>query len=152
MRPSRTPSQSAVLTATLLALGVAPAALSLTGCSQSPEYTAQPATVRDAQVVAVKFHADWCGACKQLDGPVGELKSAYKGRPVKFLTVDLTNDSTKESSRRMLEQYNLDGLMDSYKATGYVLLIDAGTGAVITRLTTADSLDDMKSAIDKKLS
>ena len=53
--------------------------------------------------VLVKFHAEWCGACKILTPRINELSSEYEGR-VKFVTVDV------DSAAALAKQYGIRSL------------------------------------------
>ena len=51
--------------------------------------------------IAVKFHADWCGACKAMGPVFTDLGNKLDGRLVLFVELDFTNATTRQSLKEM---------------------------------------------------
>lgn len=96
------------------------------------------ASDRKTEVLGVLFYADWCGSCKVLDPVIQKArgKSNLDAEPILFVKLDLTDETRRNQSELMAEVL---GIQDFYKenggATGFMLLVDAETKKVITRLT-----------------
>ncbi len=105
-------------------------------------------------VHAVKFHADWCGSCKtiapQLEKARG--KHALDDLNVLFVTLDLTNETTRNQSAMMA---NAMGIGELYKEnngkTGYIVLINSKTGESLGKITKKHNADDIAALIKEKV-
>ena len=105
------------------------------------------------QIIAVKFHADWCGFCKAMGPVFTDLENKFDGKPVLFVTLDLTNVTTLNRSKLLASAL---GIGPVYKAnegtTGLILLLDGKTRQVAARLNSEHTLKDMAAALDEALS
>lgn len=87
---------------------------------------------------AVAFHADWCGSCKILGPNITKArgKADLDNQNVLFVTLDLTNATTRNQSKLMAHAL---GLGEFYKTnagkTGFVLLVNSKTGEILGKLT-----------------
>ena len=103
-------------------------------------------------VLAVVFHADWCGTCEQLKEPVGEAAKALTDKPVLFVTFDLTDDDTQAQAELLAGALGLDDVWAEFgNRTGFVLLVDRESGEVRDRLTVQQSSDEMIEVVDAAL-
>jgi thiol-disulfide isomerase/thioredoxin len=103
-------------------------------------------------VMAVKFHADWCGSCKTIAPMLSDLKNKRDGEPVLFVTLDLTNQTTTAQAALMASALGIDKVYDKHAPkTGYVLLIDAKTKKVVDKLTKKQTMKQMNAAIGDAL-
>ncbi len=101
------------------------------------------------QLIAVGFHADWCGKCKQMAPSAMKTMADYKGdKTVKFVDFDLTNDTTKAQSAKLAARNGLTPIWNSYQKTGFILLVDGKTRKVIDTIVATDSQKDMKRKIE----
>lgn len=96
------------------------------------------AETEQPEVLGVLFYADWCGSCKVLDPAIQKArgKSDLDNAPVLFVRLDLTDATRRYQASLMASAL---GLGDFYEknagATGFMLLVDAETKEVISRLT-----------------
>ncbi len=96
------------------------------------------------EIIAVKFHADWCGSCKAMGNVFEELQAKFDTKPVLYVTLDHTRDFNRKQSKFLAESL---GLGDVWKQnngkTGFILLVDGKTRKVITRLKSTQTLKEM---------
>ncbi len=127
----------------------------LTGIGQpatAPAAPGQPACtdakMEAPKVIAVKFHADWCGFCKTMGPAFEELQAKFDQEPVLYVEFDQTREFNRRQSAYLA---NTLGLQDAWKEdggkTGFVLLIDANTKKVVQRLTHEQNLKQMGAAL-----
>jgi len=86
-------------------------------------------------------------------GPiVKEVAAAYTDKSIEFVTFDFTTDEGKEKARADATAYGINQLFveHAYK-TGYLLLVDTGSGKVVGRLSANDDAAAWRAAIDKAL-
>ena len=67
------------------------------------EKTAETPT-ENAEVYAVKFHADWCGSCKAIGTTFEELEEKFDTLPVLYVTLDHTRQHNRTQSRYLAER------------------------------------------------
>jgi thiol-disulfide isomerase/thioredoxin len=120
----------------------------LTALALASSASAQPAA---PNLLAVKFHADWCGSCKKM-GPVFEdLRNKLDGKPVLFVTLDRTNLSTSHQAQLLGSALGLGSVVEANPGTGFVLLLDPKDRRVVAKLTAEQSLKEMTSEIEARL-
>ena len=124
-----------ILPALLLAMFFAP----LTGVAdEKPE------------VMGVLYYADWCGSCKILEP---ELEAARSGADldtdaILFVTLDLTDATTSYQAGLLANQLDLGELYTvNAGATGYMVLVDAETKEVISRVTKSSDATEITGII-----
>jgi len=123
------------------------ATLSQTSLAQSEPNRADAETPQ-AKVIAVKFHADWCGYCKAMGPVFEELQAKHDQEPVLFVEFDQTREFGKRQSAYMADAMGLDGVWAEHGGkTGFVLLIDATTKRIMKRLSHEQNLKQMGSAL-----
>ena len=103
------------------------------------------------KLLALTFHADYCGACKKLKPNVMDLQAKLNGEPVQWVKFDFTSDESKAKSEQLAEEL---GVADYYKknqATGFVLLVDADSKKQVAKLTSKHSGDEMYHTVKNNL-
>ena len=100
------------------------------------------------KVVAVINRADWCHVC-QANGArlMKDVVPAFNGSTVQFVLNDLTNDATKQSSKAKLEEIKVYDAVKKINATGVLLLVDAGTGKLIEKISVAEPTEKLLETI-----
>ncbi|MEM7036916.1 MAG: thioredoxin domain-containing protein [Bacteroidota bacterium] len=136
------------------------------GCSEQPTATSQtasakattlPAKLTSAQnqmnkpLLAIKFHADWCGSCKKIGPTFMDVQNKLDGQSVLFLELDFTNQTTKHQALLMADALGIRDIVDENNATGFVLLVDAGKQTVLEKLLKDKSVKEMAGAISAHL-
>ena len=139
-----------------LALGsglglIAVAVLAVTATTTSAMDQA-PATADSPKLIAIKFHADWCGSCKAMGDVFTDLANKLDGAPVLFVEIDQTNRTTAAQAEYMVAALGAGQLWGEYGGkTGFILLIDADTKQVAGKLTKEHSVKDMAKAVKEAL-
>jgi len=99
------------------------------------------------ELMAIKFHADWCGSCKTLAPVVAELKNKLDKYPVLFVEFDKTNASTTHHSDLLASALGLDELYAENTGTGYILLVDTDTKKPVAKFTKTQGTSEISKAI-----
>lgn len=108
-------------------------------------------------VIAVKFHADWCGSCKAMGPVFEELQAKYDVQPVLYITLDYTHNFDRHQSKYLATTLGLEKIWaDNGGKTGFILLINGHTKEVMETLTRSHNLKQMGTilidTVDKVLS
>ena len=103
---------------------------------------------RGPQLIAVKFHADWCGWCKAMGPIFTEMHQKYEAEPVLYVQLDQTTQARARQARYLASALGLEKVWKEYGGkTGFILLIDAKTKAVVAKLTKDQNLKQMGAAL-----
>jgi len=142
----------------LIALGaVAFAASGLaSGAAQQDRQNARASvsgqSANGPEIIAIKFHADWCGYCKARGSVFEELQAKYDQQPVLYETFDQTRQFKRTQSRYMAHAMDLGNVWEDHGGkTGFILLIDADSREVIQKLTHEQNLKQMGAAVQKSV-
>lgn len=104
------------------------------------------------RLIAIKFHADWCGYCKAMGPVFEELQAKYDQEPVLYLEFDQTREFDRRQSAFMAHTLGLERVWDEHGGTtGFVLLIDPESKRVLKRLGHEQNLKQMGAAIQETL-
>lgn len=129
------------------------AAILVAMCASLSGAHAQATDSDRATVIAVKFHADWCGSCKAMGSAFSDLGDKFDSEPVLFVTFDLTNDLTTRRARLLAQALRLDKVWtQNAPKTGFVLLVDAGRMEILDKLTKDDDFKMMGEKLLKAVS
>ncbi|MCI0363323.1 MAG: thioredoxin family protein [Phycisphaerales bacterium] len=102
------------------------------------------------KIIAVKFHADWCGFCKQMGAAFEELQAKFDKEPVLYVTFDQTRDFNRTQSRYLAHSMDLDCVWkENGGKTGFILLIDPKAHKVVQTLTHEQNLKQMGAALQE---
>ena len=113
--------------------------LASTGSAQD-----QQKPTETAKIIAIKFHADWCGFCKAMGSTFEELQAKFDTLPVLYLVLDHTREYNRKQSAYLAYALDLADVWAEYGGkTGFILLISAKTKQVVTKLTHQQSLKEM---------
>lgn len=93
----------------------------------------------NTKVVAVINRADWCHVC-QANGEkmMKEVMPVFENTGIRFIMNDLTNDATTEKSKELLKESKVYEAVKSNTYTGLVLLVDAETGKLTSKISVAE--------------
>ncbi|MEM9557824.1 MAG: thioredoxin domain-containing protein [Acidobacteriota bacterium] len=105
----------------------------------------------EPEIMAVKFHADWCGSCKRM-GPVFEdLRNKYDGKPVLFVELDLTNGTTRTQAEFLASALGFGDVYAQNQGTGFILLLDGDSRKQLAKLTSDQDIKAMGKQIVEQL-
>lgn len=110
---------------------------------------------RAPELAVVSFYADWCGTCKVLDSKVDEVRERMQEdeQPVLFLTLDLTDEKTRQQAELLASLVGMDDAWDElHQRTGFALLVKPGSGEVAGRLTAGQEVDEIHASIAEHVS
>ncbi len=105
-------------------------------------------------VYGVLLYADWCGSCKALDPKIikARKKANLDGQDILFVTLDLTDDTTKLQAAKMAAALGINEVYESNAGkTGFMLLIDAESGEKLARLTSKLEVTDIANQIQDSI-
>lgn len=104
--------------------------------------------VERPELIAVKFHADWCGKCQAMKPAHKSVRQAYAEKPVLFVTLDLTEPADVHQAEYLMAELNMGRIWsDIGRKTGFVILVDAESREPIGRLTSQMGEQEMSDAI-----
>ena len=116
------------------------------GAAQSTRSTDDDAPA----IIAVKFHADWCGYCKAMGPVFEELQAKYDKQPVLYVTFDQTREFNRQQSQYLAATMGLDDAWTQHGGkTGFILLIDAASKKVVKRLNHEMTLKQIGAAMQE---
>jgi len=105
----------------------------------------------EARLLAVSFHSANCPACQVLEPRINTVIPEYRGAGVKFVRFDFTFKEP-EALEALAREKGLDDIFNDYRgATGFMLLVERGTGDILSTITVRDTVDDIRSAMDGAL-
>lgn len=103
-----------------------------------------------AELILVKYHADWCPNCNAML-PVWEqakFQHAKEDSRVLFVKLDKTDKDDARQAELLSTELGLTEAWKSYgKRTGVMVLFNAQTHEVVREFTRTDSAADVKAAI-----
>jgi thiol-disulfide isomerase/thioredoxin len=105
---------------------------------------------KSAKIAVVKFHSDFCGACKKLDPKITELKGKFD-ESVVFVKFDFSNDGSKAKTRTYAEEQGLKSVLESNNGTGFMVVYDLKNKKVLAKLDNSLSELDMEKTIKNYL-
>lgn len=112
---------------------------------------AQKAETSPPELIAVKFHADWCGSCKAMGPAFSDLRNKLDGESVLFVELDFTNNTSKHQAMLLASALGIDEVVAQNKATGFILLLDRESKEVRDRFLKDKTVKEMAKSIQTLL-
>jgi thiol-disulfide isomerase/thioredoxin len=133
------------LTATFIfALLLAPAVVA----EQPPVGAELPSTVSETRIIAVKMDADWCGKCRAMNPKLDAVMPEFMDDPILFVKFNMTDEFATRQAGLLADRLNLASLFKEHQGrTGYMVLLDAGSGKTIKTLTSDLDESQLKAEI-----
>ncbi|MDZ7629285.1 MAG: hypothetical protein U5J99_12875 [Parvularculaceae bacterium] len=137
---------SGLIVAAVVAIAVAVAV-----AARGPAPAAMQGSAGAPQLIAATFRSAWCSSCKILEPNLAKAMPAFAGEPVEFVEFDFTFGENDKLAA-LAAAHDLTRLYQANKgATGFTVLVDADTGAIVDTLTMNFTAADMKRAIERAL-
>ena len=117
----------------LVAIG---ALLALAISASSPVWAGSEvsASQDSSKPFVVKIHADWCGTCTRLNGPLEALHQQV-GDGARIVVLDVTDRKAVAASTAEADRLGIRGFFDQYKGrTGTVGVLDGSTRETVAVL------------------
>lgn len=109
----------------------------------------EPEKAANPELIAVKFHADWCGSCKTMGNTFIDLESKLDSQPVLFVELDQTTSAKARQAGYLMDVVGGGAIWEEYGGkTGFILLIDPSDMSIAGKLTKDMGFKDMVKAID----
>jgi thiol-disulfide isomerase/thioredoxin len=106
----------------------------------------------EPKVVGLMFWADTCASCKVLDPKIHAVKQEFVAQPILFATFDHSNDATKLQAAMLAAALGVGDIYKAQqKASGFLILVDAGTKQSVGKLTRDMSEEDIRKELNKAL-
>lgn len=105
---------------------------------------------RNPSVIAIKFHADWCGSCRRMGSVFEDLTTVTEEEPVLFVRLDLTDRSSRKQAQYLMSMLNLQHVWEQFgtgQKTGFILLVDVDSRRALEKLTAGHDLKQMKAVL-----
>ncbi len=133
------------LGALTLSLGLL--ALGAVAVGPDSKESSQTSRVARPELIVVRFHADWCGACTLLAPNFDSLKRAAAEKPVLFVTLDLTTDGSRRQAGLLAGALGLDKAWDTNAMkTGQAMIVCGRSKEVIA---TVPATEDPSTSLQK---
>jgi len=118
---------------------------------KGPTPTVAQAAKSAPDLIAASFTSAWCSACRILEPRLARAMPAFADRAVEFVEFDFTFGET-EALADLAAAHNLTRLYEANKgATGFTVLVNARSGAIVDTLTMNFTAADIERAIDRAL-
>jgi thiol-disulfide isomerase/thioredoxin len=135
-----------LIVAVVIAIAVA---VSVSSRNRSPSI--EQSATGAPQIIAASFTSAWCASCRILEPRLAEAMPAFKDAAVEFVQFDFTFGETDELASRAAAR-GLSRLYDANKgATGFTVLVNAGSGEIVDTLTMNFTVADIKLALNRAL-
>lgn len=126
-------------------------AVAVSIAARRPASAMQPAA-GEPELIAATFRSAWCSSCKILEPNLAKAMPAFADKAVEFVEFDFTFGENEELAA-LAATHDLTRLYEANKgATGFTVLVDADTGAIVDTLTMTFTEKDMTRAIAAALS
>ncbi len=106
-----------------------------------------------APIVAMRFHADWCGNCRVLAPKWAEALQTFEAGEIQAVTVDLTfgvGAARRAARKRAADAPHGGDVFDQYgDRTGFVVLYEAATGRPLEMVDPGMDPAAMTAAVEK---
>ncbi|MCH7494271.1 redoxin domain-containing protein [bacterium] len=109
------------------------------------ELTGNADTTLDVPALyAVEMYADWCSNCRAMAPALESAMDMLAKDPVLLVVIDFTDDNSTEQAGMLAGALGLGRIyLENEGLTGYVLLVDPGSGEVLGRLTPQMTAEEM---------
>lgn len=105
----------------------------------------------EPHIIAASFTSAWCSSCRILEPRLAAAMPAFKDKAIEFVEFDFTFGETEDLAR-LAAEHGLARLYEANKgATGFTVLVDARSGAIVDTLTMNFTVEDIRGALRRAL-
>jgi thiol-disulfide isomerase/thioredoxin len=102
------------------------------------------------ELVLVKFHADWCGSCKEMGSVFEDLGDKLDREPVLLVELDQTTSAGRDQAGYLMQLMQAEEIWEEHGGkTGFILVVDPADISVKHKLTKDMNFKDMLKAVDE---
>lgn len=142
--PRRLAALGAIMALALVVGAVGTAGSAQAGAAESTRKAGEGEAAKAPELLVVRFYADWCGYCEQLDAELDETRDELAEKPVLFLQLDLTDEQTRPQAELLASLLGIDEAWAEHnQRTGFALLVEPGSGDVVGQLTAGQDADEL---------
>lgn len=112
-----------------------------------------PANTQEQPVIAAMFYSNWCGSCQILDPRIEAVKPDFSNTSVDFVKFDFSFALVRgKALQKLAEEKQIANIYAQNKGrTGFMLLIDPSTEAVLEVITIRDSEEAIAAKLERSL-
>ena len=101
-----------------------------------------------ADIIVLKFHADWCRPSLVISPMYVELKRKFEVQDVLFINLNLTDDESLAQSKYLVSALGIEDVWNKHGGiTGELLYVDASTREIITSFNAENEYEQMNLAL-----
>ena len=105
-------------------------------------------SIMEGKPFAIRFYADWCPKCKQLDAKLNQIKPDFTDK-INFVVLDVTDDESTQIAWRKAKELGLEKIAkENGRRTGILVLANP-EGYRILMLNQTASEDVLRTSLER---
>ncbi len=115
--------------------------------SQTLRPTPPGSAMLSPNLVVARVHADWCQPSLDLAPFYMDLGEEYRNQPVIFVTLDITDDRSREAALRIASTLGIDIVTRAPFESGVIKLVDRSAGKILAEVSDHEQMPAMELAL-----